>query len=120
MNTLMALTSQHQLGDTGKKTGFWLEKLAEPYCVFKAAGGKVTLALPKHGAPPLDPNIDEPDAATDATRRFKADADTERALAHAGKLADVDVADYDAALYPGGHGPPRDLAQDPHSLQPIQ
>jgi putative intracellular protease/amidase len=120
MNTLLALTSQDQLGDTGKKAGLWLEKLAEPHTVFKDAGVKGMLALPKHGRPPLDPRNDEPDAPTDATRRLKTDADTERALARTGKLSGVDVADYGAASYPGEHSPLRDLAQDPHSLQPIQ
>ncbi len=120
MNILMVLTSHDQLGATGKKTGFWLEEFAAPYYVFKDAGAKVTLVSPKGGQPPLDPKSDEPDAQTEATRRFKADADSQRALAHTGKLADVKAADYDAVFYPGGHGPLWDLAQDTHSLQLIQ
>ena len=88
MNILMVLTSHDQLGTTGKKTGFWLEEFAAPYYVFKDAGANVTLVSPKGGQPPLDPKSDEPDAQTDATRRFKADADAQRALAHTGKLAD--------------------------------
>ena len=119
MNILMVLTSHDQLGDTGKKTGFWLEEFAAPYYVFKDAGATVTLVSPKGGQPPLDPKSDAPDAQTDATRRFKADADAQRALAHTGKLADVNAADVDAVFYPGGHGPLWDLAQDPHSLQLI-
>ena len=120
MNILMVLTSHDQLGDTGKKTGFWLEEFAAPYYVFKDAGAKVTLASPKGGQPPLDPKSDEPDAQTDATRRFKADPDAQQALARTGKLADVDAGAYDAVFYPGGHGPLWDLAQDPHSLRLIQ
>ena len=120
MNILMVLTSHDQLGDTGKKTGFWLEEFAAPYYVFKDAGAKVTLVSPKGGQPPLDPKSDEPDAQTDATRRFKADPDAQRALAHTGKLADVHAADCDAVFYPGGHGPLWDLAKDPHSLRLIQ
>ena len=120
MNILMVLTSHDQLGDTGKKTGFWLEEFAAPYYVFMDAGAKVTLASPKGGQPPLDPKSDEPDAQTDATRRFKADPDARRALAHTAKLADVHAADCDAVFYPGGHGPLWDLAQDPHSLRLIQ
>jgi len=120
MNILMVLTSHEQLGDTGKKTGFWLEEFAAPYYVFKDAGAKLTLVSPKGGQPPLDPKSDEPDAQTEATRRFKADADAQRALAHTGKLAEVDAAKYDAVFYPGGHGPLWDLAQDTHSLQLIQ
>ena len=120
MNILMVLTSHDQLGETGKKTGFWLEEFAAPYYVFKDAGAEVTLASPKGGQPPLDPKSDEPDAQTEATRRFKADGDAQRALAHTGQLASVDAADYDAVFYPGGHGPLWDLAQDPHSLRLIQ
>ena len=120
MNILMVLTSHDQLGDTGKKTGFWLEEFAAPYYVFKDAGSKVTLVSPKGGQPPLDPKSDEPDAQTEATRRFKADVDAQRSLAHTGKLSEVDAAGYDAVFYPGGHGPLWDLAQDPHSLQLIQ
>jgi putative intracellular protease/amidase len=120
MNILMVLTSHDKLGDTGKKTGFWLEEFAAPYYVFKDAGAKVTLVSPKGGQPPLDPKSDEPDAQTEATKRFKADSDAQRALGHTGKLADVDAADYDAVFYPGGHGPLWDLAQDPHSQKLIQ
>ena len=120
MNILMVLTTYEQVGDTGKKTGFWLEEFAAPYYVFKDAGAKVTLVSPKGGQPPLDPKSDAPDAQTEATRRFKADADAQHALAHTGNLADVKAAEYDAVFYPGGHGPLWDLAQDPHSLQLIQ
>lgn len=120
MNILMVLTSHDQLGDTGRKTGFWLEEFAAPYYVFKDAGAEVTLVSPKGGQPPLDPTSDEPDAQTDATRRFKADSDAQRALAHTSKLADLDATGYDAVFYPGGHGPLWDLAQDPHSLQLIR
>jgi putative intracellular protease/amidase len=120
MNILMVLTSHDQLGDTGKKTGFWLEEFAAPYYVFKDSGAKVTLVSPKGGQPPLDPKSDEANAQTESTRRFKADADAQLALAHTGKLADADAAQYDAVFYPGGHGPLWDLAQDPHSLKLIQ
>jgi len=120
MNILMVLTSHDKLGDTGKKTGFWLEEFAAPYYVFKDAGAKVTLASPKGGQPPLDPKSDEPDAQTEATRRFKADTDAQHALEHSVKLVDVKAAEHDAVFYPGGHGPLWDLAQDPHSLQLIQ
>jgi putative intracellular protease/amidase len=120
MNILMVLTSHDQLGVTGKKTGFWLEEFAAPYYVFKDAGATVTMVSPLGGQPPVDPKSDEPDAQTDATRRFKADAEAQRLLAHTGKLAEAKAADYDALFYPGGHGPLWDLAQDPHSLQLIQ
>ncbi len=120
MKILMVLTSHDQLGETGKKTGFWLEEFAAPYYAFKDAGADVTLASPAGGQPPLDPKSDEPDAQTDATRRFKADAPAQAALAHTTKLADVSGEGYDAVFYPGGHGPLWDLAEDAHSITLIE
>ena len=120
MKTLMVLTSHDKLGDTGKKTGFWLEEFAAPYYVLKDAGVDVTLASPKGGQPPLDPGSDAEDMQTDATRRFKADADAQKHLAHTHVLAEINEADYDAIFYPGGHGPLWDLAEDADSIKLIE
>lgn len=120
MNILMVLTSHDQLGDTGKKTGFWLEEFAAPYYVFRDAGATITLASPKGGQPPLDPKSDAPDAQTPATERFKADPEARAQLAATLKLAEIDVAAYDAVFYPGGHGPMWDLANDGTSIALIQ
>ncbi len=117
---LMVLTSHSALGDTGKKTGFWLEEFAAPYYVFQDAGAEITLASPQGGQPPLDPKSDDPGAQTEATRRFKADAAAQKALAHTQKLADVSAADFDAVFYPGGHGPLWDLAEDRASIALIE
>ena len=117
---LMVLTSHDQLGDSGKKTGFWLEEFAAPYYVFKDAGAEITLASPKGGQPPLDPKSDEPDAQTDATRRFKGDDAAQKQLATTKKLADLSAADFDAVFYPGGHGPLWDLAGDAASIRLIE
>ncbi|WP_338502707.1 type 1 glutamine amidotransferase domain-containing protein [Sphingomonas kaistensis] len=120
MNILMVLTSHDQLGDTGKKTGFWLEEFAGPYYVLKDAGHTITLASPKGGQPPLDPKSDEDDAQTDATRRFKADQDGQAQLAATKKLSEVNAEDFDAVFYPGGHGPMWDLASDADSKALIE
>jgi len=120
MKILLVLTSHDQLGDTGEKTGFWLEELAAPYYVFKDAGAELTLASPKGGQPPLDPRSDAADAQTDATRRFKADSEANAALASTHRLADVRAGDFDAVFYPGGHGPLWDLASDPLSARMIE
>ena len=120
MNILMVLTSHDQLGDTGKKTGFWLEEFAAPYNVFKDAGVALTLASPKGGQPPLDPKSDAADAQTDATRRFGKDPLAQAALANTARLATLAAADYDALFYPGGHGPLWDLADDTHSIGLIE
>jgi putative intracellular protease/amidase len=117
---LMVLTSHSALGDTGKKTGFWLEEFAAPYYVFLDAGAAITLASPQGGQPPLDPKSDDPSAQTDATRRFKADAAAQKTLAHTHQLAEVSAADFDAVFYPGGHGPLWDLAEDKHSIALIE
>jgi len=120
MKVLMVLTSHDQLGDTGEKTGFWLEEFASPYYVFKDAGAEVTLASPAGGQPPLDPKSDAEDFQTEATRRFKDDKKANSHLANTMKLADVNPADYDAVFYPGGHGPLWDLANDKHSVGIIE
>ena len=120
MNILMVLTSHDQLGNTGKKTGFWLEEFAAPYYAFKDAGANITLVSPKGGQPPLDPTSDAPDAQTEATRRFKKDSVAQTALAHTGKLADVSGEKFDALFYPGGHGPLWDLAEDADSIKLIE
>lgn len=115
MNVLMVLTSHDQLGDTGRKTGFWLEELAAPYYVLKDSGHSVTLASPMGGMPPLDPTSHEPENQTESTRRFEADAEAQAALASTAPLAAVNAADLDGIFYPGGHGPLWDLVNDPHS-----
>lgn len=120
MKILMILTSHAELGDTGKKTGFWLEEFAAPYYVFKDAGAEITLASPNGGQPPLDPKSDEADAQTPATERFKADAESAKQLANTLKLVDIRIADFDAVFYPGGHGPMWDLANDRNSIEIIQ
>ncbi|MDQ1832717.1 type 1 glutamine amidotransferase domain-containing protein [Massilia scottii] len=120
MNVLMVLTSHDQLGDTGHKTGFWLEEFAAPYYVLKDKDVNVVLASPAGGQPPLDPKSDAPDAQTDATRRFKQDPAAQAALAATHKLADMKAAEFDAVFYPGGHGPLWDLAEDKHSISLIE
>jgi putative intracellular protease/amidase len=120
MNVLMVLTSHDTLGDTGRKTGFWLEELAAPYYAFKDAGAEIILASPKGGQPPLDPKSNEPDSQTDETRRFEADPEAMAALSRTVRLADVNEADFDTVFYPGGHGPLWDLAEDRQSVALIE
>lgn len=120
MNILMILTSHDKLGNTGEKTGFWLEEFASPYYVFKDAGAKITLASPLGGQPPLDPKSDAPDFQTEATHRFKSDSAAQAVLANTLKLAAVTAVDYDAVFYPGGHGPLWDLAEDAASIALIE
>jgi len=120
MKILMVLTSHDELGNTGRKTGFWLEELAAPYYTFKNAGAEITLASPKGGQPPLDPKSNEPANQTDDTRRFEADREATAALAATVKLSDVSQADFDTVFYPGGHGPMWDLAEDAKSIDLIE
>lgn len=120
MKVLMVLTSHDELGNTGRKTGFWLEELAAPYYIFKDAGVEVTLVSPKGGRPPLDPKSNEPASQTDATHRFEADATAMAQLADTVKLADVSEGDFDTVFYPGGHGPLWDLAEDHVSIALIE
>ncbi len=120
MKVLMVLTSHDQLGNTGRKTGFWLEELAAPYYVFKDAGVQITLASPKGGRPPLDPKSNEPNFQTDLTRRFEKDADANAQLDRTVRLDSVKQEDYDTVFYPGGHGPMWDLAEDKNSIKLIE
>ncbi|MDD5581511.1 MAG: type 1 glutamine amidotransferase domain-containing protein [Methylobacter sp.] len=120
MKILIVLTSHDQLGNTGKKTGFWLEEFAAPYYVFKDKGAKITLASPQGGQPPIDPKSNEPDSQTDATRRFEEDKEAQAVLANTLKLSTVTAENYDAVFYPGGHGPLWDLAEDQHSIKLIE
>ncbi|GAF56585.1 MULTISPECIES: type 1 glutamine amidotransferase domain-containing protein [unclassified Psychrobacter] len=120
MNILMVLTSHDRLGDTGKKTGFWLEEFAAPYYAFLDAGANVTLASPAGGQPPLDPSSDTEDTQTKDTKRFKDDKEAQEHLANTKKLADMKVEDFDSVFYPGGHGPLWDLAVDKNSIELIE
>lgn len=116
MKILMVLTSHDQLGNTGRKTGFWLEEFAAPYFVFRDAGVDLTLASPKGGQPPLDPKSDLPESQTPAMARFKQDETAQEALAHTARLEDMKAEDFDTVFYSGGHGPMWDLAESPVSI----
>ena len=116
MEILMVLTSHDQLGNTGRKTGLWLEEFAAPYFVFRDAGVNLTLASPKGGQPPIDPKSDLPDNQTSAMIRFKQDETAKKALSQTVKLADMQAENFDTVFYPGGHGPMWDLAESPVSI----
>ena len=120
MNVLMVLTSHDKLGDTGRKTGFWLEEMAAPYYEFKDVGAHITLASPKGGRPPLDPKSQDPNFQTDITRRFEQDAEAEGRLDSTVRLDSVKQDSFDTVFYPGGHGPMWDLAEDPCSARLIE
>jgi putative intracellular protease/amidase len=120
MKILMVLTSHDKLGETGKKTGFWLEEFAAPYYTFRDAGASVTVASPKGGQPPLDPKSDLPENQTELTKRFRKDNAAQAQLANAVKLADVRAEDYDAIFYPGGHGPMWDMPDNATSIALIE
>ena len=120
MKVLIVLTSHSELGNTGHKTGFWIEEFAAPYYTLKEAGAVITIASPKGGQPPIDPKSDEPASQTPATMRFKADKDLQQLLAHTQQLSKVSADDFDAVFYPGGHGPLWDLTTDPDSIKLIE
>ena len=120
MKILIVLTSHDQLGNTGKKTGFWLEEFAAPYYILKDAGAAITLASPKGGQPPLDPKSDLPENLTELTKRFRADKVAQVELANTKKLAEVSADDFDAAFYPGGHGPMWDMPDNKISIALIE
>ncbi len=114
------MTSHDQLGNTGRKTGFWLEEFAAPYFVFKDGEVELTLASPKGGQPPIDPKSDLPENQTSAMQRFKQDEQAKKNLSQTGKLADMKAEDFDAVFYPGGHGPLWDLAENADSIHLLE
>jgi putative intracellular protease/amidase len=120
MKVLMVLTSHDQLGNTGRKTGFWLEEFAAPYYAFKEANADIVLASPKGGQPPLDPKSNEPNFQTELTHRFEADPDAKAQLAKTLRLDSVKASDFDTVFYPGGHGPMWDLAEDKNSIKLLE
>jgi Putative intracellular protease/amidase len=120
MKVLIVLTSHGELGNTGEKTGFWIEEFASPYYVLADAGAELTLASPKGGQPPVDPKSESADAQSSYTKRFYGDYDLIDKVAHTFKLSEVNEADYDAVFYPGGHGPLWDLATDAASIALIE
>ncbi|WP_396601046.1 type 1 glutamine amidotransferase domain-containing protein [Algibacter sp. R77976] len=120
MNILFVLTSHDKLGDTGKKTGFWVEEFANPYYTLLDKGANITIATPQGGAAPIDPSSDSPDAATEDTERFNNDAEAKEKIANTNVLADMNPDDFDAVFYPGGHGPLWDLANDATSIALIE
>ena len=120
MNILFVLTSHDQLGDTGNKTGFWVEEFANPYYTLLDKGATITIATPKGGAAPIDPSSDSPEAATEDTDRYNKDADAKERIANTKVLANINPNDFDAVFYPGGHGPLWDLANDETSIALIE
>lgn len=120
MNILFVLTSHDTLGNTGKKTGFWIEEFANPYYTLLDKGADITLATPKGGIAPIDPSSDTPDASTKDTERFKNDAVAQNKIKHTLALTAIDPNDFDAIFYPGGHGPLWDLANDATSIGLIE
>ena len=120
MKILFVLTSHSELGNTGKKTGFWVEEFAAPYYVMADKGVDITIASPKGDQPPVDPKSEAPEAQTPATARFYKDFEAIEKVAHSKKLSDLKEADYDAVFYPGGHGPMWDLYDDKNSIALIE
>ncbi len=120
MKILMVLTSHDKLGDTSHKTGFWIEEFAAPYYVFADAGVELTLASPKGGQPPIDPNSEKDEAQTEATKRFYQDKAVQKELSNTVKLSTVEAKDFDAVFYPGGHGPLWDLTNDADSIKLLE
>ena len=120
MKVLMVLTSHSELGNTGEKTGFWIEEFATPYYVLADGGAEITIASPKGGQPPVDPKSELKDAQTPSTKRFYKDFEVIDKVAHSLKLSDIKEADYDTVFYPGGHGPLWDLATDKNSIELIE
>lgn len=120
MKVLIVLTSHDQLGNTGKKTGFWLEEFVAPYYVLKEAGAEIMLASPKGGQPPIDPKSDLPENQTHLTKQFRTDGAAQAQLANTEELVYMSASDFDGVFYPGGHGPMWDMPDNATSIALIE
>ena len=117
---LMVLTSHSELGNSGEKTGFWVEEFAAPYYAFIDAGIEVSIASPAGGQPPIDPKSELADFQTAATKRYDDDSAVQALMAKTEVLANVTAENYDAVFYPGGHGPLWDLTDNVVSISLIE
>lgn len=117
---LFVLTSHDQMGNTGRKTGIWIEEFAAPYYTFLDAGKEIVIASPKGGQTPIDPKSNEPENRTEATVRYYNDPETIKRLANTVKISSVSEKDFDTVFYPGGHGPMWDLADDEDSIKLLE
>lgn len=120
LKVLFVLTSHNELGNTGKKTGFWIEEFATPYYFFKDKNIEVVIATPKGGQAPIDPKSTEDGFQTESTKRYFTDTNAQLALSKTVKLSAVHHKQFDAIFYPGGHGPMWDLVSDANSIALIQ
>lgn len=110
---LFITTSHTQLGETGRKTGIWAEEVAAPYLVFTDAGYEVDLASPQGGPAPFDPGSIKPAGQNNAVlERFLKLETAQRKVAQTQKIEAVNVGNYDAVFFPGGHGAMWDLPND--------
>jgi len=117
---LFVVTSHDTLGNTGKKTGVWIEEFAAPYYHLSDAGIKIDISSPKGGRPPIDPMSEEEQFQTEDTKRFYLDKELQESFSNTLLLSKVSQDNYDAVFYPGGHGPLWDLAEDKHSIALIE
>ena len=117
---VFVLTSHDELGNTGEKTGFWIEEFAAPYYELADQGFEITIASPNGGLPPIDPKSSDPSSATEDTKRFDADTALQDKLNNTIKLVNINASDYAAIFYPGGHGPLWDLVSDKNSISLIE
>ncbi len=109
---LFVLPSHDKLGDTGQKTGYWLEEFASPYYEFVDNGYDVVIASPKGGKPPVDPKSLQPENQSESTKRLQNDPVVQQKLENTLILNEVSDGEYDTLFLPGGHGPMWDLSQD--------
>ncbi|WP_394941807.1 type 1 glutamine amidotransferase domain-containing protein [Psychromicrobium sp. YIM B11713] len=96
-------------------TGFWAEELVVAHRDLSEAGHQITIATPGGVKPTVDPGSLSASVVGDQARvdEFAAYiAAIDASLAHPLSLDDVVLADYEAIVLPGGHGPMADLATD--------
>lgn len=116
----MVLTSHEKMGETGRKTGVWLDEFVAPYYVFAISGAEITIASPRGGKIPVDPESLKEEVQTEDTKRYQSDTDLQKKLNSSKELSKINPDDYDGLFYPGGHGPLWDLANNLNSIAIIE
>jgi putative intracellular protease/amidase len=97
---------------TKHPTGFWAEEAVTPFTAFTKAGHEIVVATPGGVVPSVDKAslTASVNGGQEAADEIVSTLASIAELAHPVTLDNVNLDDYAAVFYPGGHGPMEDLA----------
>ena len=99
---LFVVTNHNELGNTGKKTGYFLREVSYPYKAITEAGYSIDFVSPKGGPAPMDPNSN--DMGDEVNKAFTNDTEIMNRLQSTMSPDKTNPEDYDGIMYAGGHG----------------